>query len=110
MSSSRAQADLRPGVSVGGQEQEINPAMVASTTSWSPYLGLSLDYLFMNVGGRDHGGVGAVVHGGVEFFRLHSARLLVGLDLLIPFFRLHDSDTGSYTYNLALTGNLTVMW
>lgn len=84
--------------------------MVASTTSWSPYLGLSLDYLFMNVGGRDHGGVGAVVHGGVEFFRLHSARLLVGLDLLIPFFRLHDSDTGSYTYNLALTGNLTVMW
>ncbi len=100
----------------------VGASYVPLTGAWSPYFGMSLDYMYMDAGLLDGGGAGAVLQAGFEFFRLNSTRMLVELDLSLPFFQMrgndsyYDYDTGQYIsdtegqYNVALTGGLTVMW
>jgi hypothetical protein len=51
-------------------------------TEFSPFLGAGVGY--MGAGG--HGGLGGLVEGGIEAFRLHGVRALVGVQVAIPFF------------------------
>jgi len=86
----------------------VGASYIPMTTFWSPYFGVSLDYMAIAVDEWSEGGVGAVVHGGVEFFRLHSARMLIELGLYVPFFEI-TKDGGS-RYAMVLTGTVTVLW
>lgn len=86
----------------------VGLSYIPMTTFWSPYFGVSLDYMAIAVDEWGEGGVGAVVHGGVEFFRLHSARMLLELGLYVPFFEI--SKDGESRYAMVLTGTVTVMW
>ena len=89
----------------------VGATYIPMTTMWSPYFGLSLDYMAIAVDEWHNGGVGAVVHGGVEFFRLHSARMLVEMNLFIPFFEIEQSSNSDNTrYAMVLTGTVTVLW
>jgi hypothetical protein len=86
----------------------VGISYIPKTTFWSPYFGVSLDYMAIAVDEWDEGGVGTVVHGGVEFFRLHSARMLVELGLYVPFFEISKDDNSRYA--MVLTGTVTVLW
>lgn len=62
---------------------------VALETAWipfayeiSPFIGGGIGY--MSADGR--GGLGGIVEGGIEAFRLHGVRALAGVQLTIPFF------------------------
>jgi len=57
-------------------------AWIPFATEFSPYIGGGIGY--MSTG--DDGGLGGVVEGGLEAFRLHGVRALAGVQLAIPFF------------------------
>ena len=57
----------------------------------SPYVGGGLGFSFSAFHGEGDFGGHATVSAGVEFFRLHSARMLVGLDVLFPFYSIRRS-------------------
>ena len=57
-------------------------AWIPFATEFSPYIGGGIGY--MSTG--DDGGLGGVVEGGLEAFRLHGVRALAGVQLTIPFF------------------------
>jgi hypothetical protein len=57
-------------------------AWIPFATELSPYLGAGVGY--MGAGGN--GGLGGVVEGGLEAFRLHGIRALLGVQVTIPFF------------------------
>jgi hypothetical protein len=89
----------------------VGASYIPMTTFWSPYFGVSIDYMAIMVDDWHEGGAGAVVHAGVEFFRLHSARMLVEMNLFVPFFEIEDSsNVANSRYAMVLTGNVTVMW
>lgn len=54
----------------------------------SPYVGGGLGYM----GAGSAAGMGAVLEGGAEFFRLHGVRVLAGLQLTLPFFDTQHVD------------------
>ncbi len=54
----------------------------------SPYLGGGVGYM----GAGSSGGMGGVVEGGFEFFRLHGVRALAGVQLALPFFDTQHFD------------------
>jgi hypothetical protein len=106
-----AQFGVRVG---GGGSEDAGLAEFSVTGSWmildgdiSPYVGggLGLSVLSLHDGDGEFGGH-ALLTGGVEFFRLHSARIFAGLDLLLPFYRVsrwedawdHDGSDGSDGY------------
>jgi hypothetical protein len=60
----------------------MEAAWILFATELSPYIGGGVGY--MGAGG--HGGLGGVVEGGIEAFRLHGIRALLGVQLTIPFF------------------------
>jgi hypothetical protein len=62
-------------------------AWIPFATEFSPYVGGGIGY--MGAGG--HGGLGGVVEGGIEAFRLHGVRGLLGVQLAIPFFDTRES-------------------
>jgi hypothetical protein len=64
----------------------MEAAWIPFSTEISPYLGLGVGY--MGAGG--HGGLGGLVELGVEAFRLHGVRGLVGAQLAVPFFDMQD--------------------
>ena len=64
----------------------MEAAWIPFSTEVSPYLGLGVGY--MGAGG--HGGLGGLVELGVEAFRLHGVRGLVGAQLAVPFFDMQD--------------------
>jgi hypothetical protein len=66
----------------------MEAAWIPFATEVSPYLGGGVGY--MGAGG--HGGLGGVVEGGLEAFRLHGVRGLIGVQLTIPFF---DTEEGT---------------
>lgn len=88
----------------------VGATYIPFTSFWSPFLGVSLDYVYLNLGGYERGGVGLIVHGGVEFFRLHSSRLVVGLDLVVPFFEIRNDYPEDYKYRMAIFGTVAVLW
>ena len=69
----------------------------------SPFVGGGLGLSALGLSDLDGGWGGhALVSGGVEFFRLHSARLTAGVDLLLPFYSVEQSDLwddGEGTYD-----------
>jgi hypothetical protein len=87
--------NFRLEASVGGFSRGSEPAVsvllggdwIFFSSEVSPYLGGGIGY--MAAGG--HGGMGGQLEVGLEAFRLHSVRLLAGVEALIPFF-----DTGTY--------------
>src|SRR5882762_10419703 len=64
----------------------MEAAWIPFSTEVSPYLGLGVGY--MGAGG--HGGLGGLVELGVEAFRLHGVRGLIGAQLAVPFFDTQD--------------------
>ena len=64
---------------------------------FTPYLGGGLGYM----GVASQGGMGLKLLGGVEAFRLHAVRMMVGVDAFVPFF---DSGRDEYLWNPS-TGN-----
>jgi hypothetical protein len=65
----------------------MEAAWIPFSTEVSPYLGAAVGY--MAAGG--HGGLGTVVEGGLEAFRLHGVRGLLGVQLAIPFFDTQET-------------------
>lgn len=73
----------------------------------SPYLGGGLGYM----GAGSHGGMGGVIEGGLEAFRLHGVRALAGVEAMIPFFDTshvdywssYDPSTGKFTSGTTVT-------
>jgi len=61
-------------------------AFIPFATEFSPFLGGGIGYM----SARGRGGLGAVVEGGIEAFRLHGVRALAGVQLTIPFFDTTD--------------------
>lgn len=55
---------------------------------WSPYLGLSLSYMFAGVTGHYGAGLGVTPHLGVEGFRLHAVRFLFEFGVTFPVYEL----------------------
>jgi hypothetical protein len=68
----------------------LEAAWIPLQGEFSPYIGGAIGYM----GANNSGGMGAIVEGGVEAFRLHGVRGLLGVEVAIPFF----SGT-SNTYN-----------
>ncbi|HUJ28163.1 MAG TPA: hypothetical protein VLW85_19210 [Myxococcales bacterium] len=66
----------------------LEGAWIPFESEISPYLGGGLGYM----GAGDAAGMGAVVEGGFEFFRLHGVRALAGAQLTLPFFDTQHSD------------------
>jgi hypothetical protein len=66
----------------------LEAAFIPFSGEFSPYIGGGLGY--MGAGG--HGGMGGIVEGGIEAFRLHGVRALLGVQLTVPFF---DTNQGS---------------
>ena len=62
-------------------------AWIPFATEFSPFIGAGLGY--MGAGG--HGGLGGLVEGGIEAFRLHGVRALAGVQVTIPFFDTTES-------------------
>src|SRR5437763_13494988 len=60
----------------------MEAAWIPFATEVSPYIGGGLGY--MGAGG--HGGIGGVIEGGLEAFRLHGVRGLLGVQVAVPFF------------------------
>ncbi len=65
----------------------MEAAWIPFSTEVSPYLGAGVGY--MGAGG--HGGLGGIVEGGLEAFRLHGVRGLLGVQLAIPFFDTQET-------------------
>ena len=65
----------------------MEAAWIPFSTEVSPYLGFGVGY--MSAGG--HGGLGGLVELGLEAFRLHGVRGLIGAQLAIPFFDTQDN-------------------
>jgi hypothetical protein len=65
----------------------MEAAWIPFATELSPYIGGGLGY--MGAGGR--GGLGGVVEGGLEAFRLHGIRALLGVQLTVPFFDTQET-------------------
>jgi hypothetical protein len=65
----------------------MEAAWIPFSTEVSPYLGAGVGY--MGAGG--HGGLGGIVEAGVEAFRLHGVRGLLGVQLAIPFFDTQEN-------------------
>jgi hypothetical protein len=55
----------------------------------SPYLGGGLGYM----GANEQGGMGAMLEGGIEAFRLHGVRGLAGVQVAVPFFGTGTTNT-----------------
>jgi hypothetical protein len=68
-------------------------AWIPFATELSPFLGAGVGY--MGAGG--HGGLGGVIEGGLEAFRLHGVRALLGVQLTIPFFDTQDQSAVNVT-------------
>ena len=70
-------------------------------TDISPYLGGGLGFSFNRYNGADEFGGHATISAGVELFRLHSARMMIGFDVMLPFYAIDrncydcDRDYGS---------------
>jgi hypothetical protein len=60
----------------------MEAAWIPFATEFSPYIGGGVGYM----SNGDRGGLGGVVEGGLEAFRLHGVRALAGVQLTIPFF------------------------
>lgn len=60
---------------------------------FSPYFGGGLGYM----GASSHAGMGGIVEGGIEAFRLHGVRGLAGVQLAIPFFSGANTIYGTST-------------
>ena len=71
----------------------MEAAWIPFATEVSPYIGGGFGY--MGAGG--HGGLGGVVEGGFEAFRLHGVRGLIGVQLTIPFFDTQESSAPTVT-------------
>jgi len=65
----------------------MEAAWIPFATEISPYIGGGFGY--MGAGG--HGGLGGVIEGGLEAFRLHGVRALLGVQLTVPFFDKENS-------------------
>jgi hypothetical protein len=68
----------------------MEAAWIPFSSELSPYLGAGVGY--MGAGG--HGGLGGIVEGGLEAFRLHGIRALLGVQLAIPFFDTQETTSG----------------
>ena len=62
-------------------------AWIPFATQFSPYIGAGVGYMRA----RGRGGLGGLVEGGLEAFRLHGVRALAGVQLTIPFFDTTDN-------------------
>lgn len=92
----------RLGVLYQGAEDDpsfmgIDGAWIVRDTNLSPYLGLGLGAV-----GSDDAVLGAKLEAGLEFFRLHGVRLLVGVNALIPFESRPGTDSISPGVHLRL--------
>lgn len=67
----------------------IEGAWVPEDGNVSPYLGAGLGLVFVDMESEGGGKLGA----GMEFFRLHRVRVMLGVDLVVPFF---DTPRGVY--------------
>jgi len=65
----------------------MEAAWIPFATEVSPYIGGGLGY--MGAGG--HGGIGGVIEGGLEAFRLHGVRGLLGVQVAVPFFDTQEN-------------------
>ena len=65
----------------------MEAAWIPFATEISPYIGGGFGY--MGAGG--HGGLGGVIEGGLEAFRLHGVRALLGVQLAVPFFDTQEN-------------------
>ncbi len=62
----------------------------------SAFLGGGVGLATVKVNGYEDGvGAGAMITGGVELFRLHSARMIIGAEVLLPLFEVEPSGGGS---------------
>ena len=74
----------------------VDGAWLPSTNNISPYFGVGLGVVGPDCDHCDDGAVvGTKLEVGVEFFRLHGARLMVGVHAVIPF----ESHRGIDTFN-----------
>ena len=74
----------------------VDGAWLFSNNNISPYLGVGLGVVGPDCDNCDGGAVmGTKLEVGVEFFRLHGARLMVGVHAVIPF----ESRNGMDTFN-----------
>ena len=74
----------------------VDGAWLPSTNNISPYFGVGLGVVGPDCDHCDDGAVvGTKLEVGVEFFRLHGARLMVGVHAVIPF----ESRRGIDTFN-----------
>jgi hypothetical protein len=71
----------------------LSGAYIPFATEVSPYFGGGLGYMYAG----NHGGLGASAEAGLEFFRLHGVRALIGVQALIPFFDTSSSTTGNHS-------------
>jgi hypothetical protein len=67
-------------------------AFIPFSGEWSPYFGGGLGYQWAG----NQGGMGGTLEAGLEAFRLHGVRGLLGVQALIPFF---DANNGGTTQN-----------
>jgi hypothetical protein len=67
----------------------MEAAFIPLATEFSPYFGAGIGY--MGAGGG--AGLGGLVEGGIEAFRLHGVRALAGVQVAIPFFDTYESAT-----------------
>jgi hypothetical protein len=56
------------------------------------------------------GGVGAIPHAGVEFFRLNKVRMVVETGFLLPFFVIENDSTKESIYTPVIYGKVALMW
>jgi hypothetical protein len=64
----------------------LSAAWIPLAGEWSPYFGGGLGYQWAG----SNGGMGATIEAGLEAFRLHGVRGLLGVQLLVPFFDTGD--------------------
>lgn len=102
--------------SFGWFRTDLGIAYLPLTGSWSPYFGGGLGFMTLNNGvenTKDGSGLGLVVNAGVEFFRLHSARVLVEVGCMFPFFSLEDNNGNGQTqstYAPVGYGSFAILW
>lgn len=59
---------------------------------WTPYVGGGVGYMYLSdTNQNSNGGLGLTADVGVELFRLHNVRLLAGLELLLPAFKVSNT-------------------
>ena len=78
------------GFSRGGEKVgylAMEAAWIPLATEVSPYLGIGLGYMWAGA----HAGLGGLVEAGLEAFRLHGVRALLGVQLAIPFFDTQET-------------------